>query len=107
MNLILGRGFGGGNCRIMRCMVGVAVYHVAPWFVKWVQNEGLRRGGRMIVPPDRSGARKEARRPWMWNRGMMRMVRSFGVSWYVRQIFSGFKINRALFYSNVLDVPTN
>lgn len=63
MNLIDGSGLGGGNRRNMRCIVGVAVYHEARCSVKYFQKDGLRRLGRMMVPPDLRGARKDARGP--------------------------------------------
>lgn len=81
MNRIDGRGSGGGNCRTMRCIVGVAVYHEAWCFVKCFQKDGLSRFGKIMVPPDLRGAKKDARSPWTWNRGIMRTVRSLSVSW--------------------------
>ncbi len=47
----------------MRCIVGVAVYHEARCSVKCFQKEGSRRLGRMMVPPDLRGARKDASSP--------------------------------------------
>ena len=74
------RGLGVGKESRILCIVGVAVYHVALWDTKSVQNVGPRRGGMMTAEEQASGARKEAHRPWMWNRGMMSIVRSASVS---------------------------
>ena len=60
-------------------MVGVQVYHVAPYVARSVQKEGVRREGIMTEPPEHMGARVDARRPWIWKMGIIRMVRSLGV----------------------------
>ena len=58
--------------------MGVAVYHVALCSVKCCQKVGARRAGSFMVPLEWRGARKEARRPWMWKRGIISRVRSWG-----------------------------
>ena len=60
-------------------MVGVPVYHVASYVAKSVQKEGVRREGIMTEPPEYKGARVEARRPWIWKMGIIRIARSWGV----------------------------
>ena len=75
-----GTGSGLGNERIIWCMVGVAVYQVALWWAKSCQKEGVRRGGRIMVLPAQSGAKKDAIMPWIWKRGIIRTVWSVEVS---------------------------
>ena len=60
-------------------MVGVPVYHVASYVTKSVQKEGMGQEGSMTEPPEYKGARVEARRPWIWKMGIIRIVRSWGV----------------------------
>jgi len=81
MKRMSGTGSGGGNCRIKRCIEGVAVYQLALCCVKVSQKVGSRRGGMMAEPPEYSGDRNEASSPWTWNNGMISIVRSFEVSW--------------------------
>ena len=42
----------------------------------------------MTAEPAFRVERKEATRPWTWKRGMINMVRSVAVNWYVWMIFS-------------------
>lgn len=61
-------------------MVGTAVYQFARWAQKVDQKSVAENFGGMMteLQADR-GARKAARRPWTWKRGMTRRVRSAGV----------------------------
>lgn len=62
-------------------MVGTAVYQFALCSRKSRQkSEAENFAGTTAEPPERRGARKPARRPWTWNKGMTSIVRSFGVS---------------------------
>lgn len=63
-------------------MVGTAVYQFALLATKSLQNSDPENLGGMITePPLPRGARKPARRPCTWKRGMTRNVRSSGVNW--------------------------
>jgi hypothetical protein len=65
-----------------------AVYHVALYLLNSGQKVvALNLEGMMTVPPDLSGARNPARRPWTWKSGMTRYDRSLEVSLYVSTIF--------------------
>lgn len=73
MNLIFGRGFGGGDFRRMEFIEGTAVYQLALNLVNSGQNDcAEKRGGTITEPPEWSGARNPASRPWTWKRGMTR-----------------------------------
>lgn len=52
MKRIAGRGSGGGNCRIRRCIDGVALYQLALCLLKVDQKVGSRRGGTIAEPPE-------------------------------------------------------
>src|SRR5690242_200985 len=84
MKRISGLGLGGGFLRRIWWIVGTAVYQLALWLMKSVQNsEAENLLGTTMEPPVKRGARRPQRRPWTWNRGMTSMVRSLGVRSYV------------------------
>lgn len=76
MNLTYGIFSGCRNESKTLCRVGVAVYQVAPYSAKSVQNAGIKRDGMMIALPARSGDKKDATRPCTWKRGITSIVRS-------------------------------
>ena len=82
-------------------MVGTAVYQLALCVMKFSQKSCAENlGGTMTDPPDRRGARKPASRPWTWNSGITRRVRSSGVSLYVSRMFSALHQYRYCFLNN-------
>ena len=78
MNLTKGICAGCLNESKTLCRVGVAVYQVALYIAKSVQNVGAKRGGMMTALPARRGDRKDASKPCTWKRGMISIVRSAG-----------------------------
>lgn len=90
MKRIWGTGLGRGVLSRIWWMVGTAVYQFALWVVKSVQKSVAENlGGTMTEPPEYRGARNAARRPWTWNNGITRYVRSAGVRLYVAWMFPG------------------
>jgi len=87
MNRIAGIAGGVGNDRSVLCIVGVAVYQVASCLSKSCQTDGSNPTGIMIALPAWSGDKNPATSPWMWNRGIISMVRSLGVRLYVFRMF--------------------
>lgn len=82
MNLMCGRGDGKGDLSRIWWIVGTAEYQFALWVVKSFQNsDAEKRAGTITEPPEESGPRNAARRPWTWKSGITRYVRSEGVSW--------------------------
>mmetsp|Transcript_31306 Transcript_31306/g.93226 ORF Transcript_31306/g.93226 Transcript_31306/m.93226 type:complete len:321 (+) Transcript_31306:706-1668(+) len=62
------------NCRIWRCMVGTAEYHVGSgmaWSAAWKFWTAKTPGMHLIFAPATAEARTFTMRPWMWKRGMV------------------------------------
>ena len=85
---MLGSGLGLGDLSRIWWMVGTAVYQFALWVVNCFQKlPALNAPGTTTEPPEASGARKPASKPWTWNSGMTSIVRSALESWYVSWTF--------------------
>lgn len=66
---------------VSRRRVRLTVYQFEPVATNSAQNVPAENlGGMTTLPPERSGARKPARRPWTWKSGMTKNERSAGVS---------------------------
>src|SRR5256885_6674121 len=78
----------GARARIAWCMVGTAVYQVAPASLSQAKKRSaLKPGVQTTLPPAASEARTAATSPWMWNSGMMLRQRSAAVSASVAPMF--------------------
>ena len=69
------------RARIAWCIVGTAVYHVAPLSSSQSRKRGARNPGvQQTYAPADSDASRAYTSPWMWNSGMTLRQTSSGVS---------------------------